>query len=306
MQNSNEHRIFIPTRNQYSNSDSANTDINETKQMECDIPQMVIPENKERQNISPRCGIDHISDNQICAVDSNQELTNLVTYSKQFEDDIDPGYTYSYMVDKLKRNPEDMIDQITFSEDEEDPNHAIPSKKDKMTTELHDNELKNICDLYEEDASMTKYTGTKNEIDERKEIPVPFPITPTDVLLEAGIIDDIINDKIMIKANSMIGTLDLDNIIFTFNKIPFGYIDDVIGKIDEPFYVVKYFPNINKISLNLNPGQSTFNVKEKSKYVEKNDSLRKDVTHLMLLMKKCQKMKWNFQMMKKKWREELK
>jgi rRNA processing protein Gar1 len=82
-------------------------------------------------------------------------------------------------------------------------------------------------------------------LDERKEIPIPFEITSSDALLEAGIIYDIIDNKTMIKANSMIGTLDLDNILFTINKIPFGYIDDVIGKIDEPYYILKNFLNIN-------------------------------------------------------------
>lgn len=276
MQNSNEHRILITASNQYSNSHSANSNNNETKQMECDIPHMVIPENKERQELSVRCGVDNISNFQNSTTDATKIITNSnQSNTKSYEED--NGYTYSYMVDKLKRNPEDMIDQITFSEDEPEANIPIAKgiKEKNMTGDFRHSELKNICDLYEEDASMTKYTGTKNEMDDRKEIPVPFEITPSDILLEVGIIDDIIDDKIMIKANTMIGTLDLDNIIFTINKIPFGYIDDVIGKIDEAVYVVKYFPNINILSLNLKQGQSTFNVKDKSKYVEQRQLLKK-------------------------------
>ena len=42
------------------------------------------------------------------------------------------------------------------------------------------------------------------------------------------------------------GVLDLDNLVFNTNGINFGYIDDVIGKVDTPYYVVKFFPDIEK------------------------------------------------------------
>jgi rRNA processing protein Gar1 len=268
MQNLNEHRVLISFSNQHSNSDSANSYNDQIRQMECVIPNVAVPENKERQDLPSGCRVDNISNSQNCGVNPTAGLEN-----QTFQDE-EQGYTYSYMIDKMKRNPEEMIDQITFSDDEEDNTH-MPARKEKMTSEVRENELKNICDLYEEDASMTKYTGTKNEIDTRKEIPIPFQLTKNDILLDSGIIDDIIDDKVIIKANTMNGTLDLDNILFTINKIAIGFLDDVLGKIDEPVYIIKLFPNMDVTSLNLLPGQSVYNVKDKSKYVERNQLYKK-------------------------------
>jgi len=268
MQNLNEHRVLIPTSNQHPNSYSTDPNNDQISQMECVIPNMAVPENQEKQDLSSGRRIDNISYIQNCEIDSSAGLD-----MKNVQDE-QQGYSYSYMIDKLKMNPEEMIDQIIFSDDEEDTS-KLPSKHQKMTAEVHEHELKNICDLYEEDASMTKYTGTKNEIESRKEIPIPFQLTPSDILLDSGVIDDIIEDKVIVRANSMNGTLDLDNIIFTVNKIAFGYLDDVIGKIDEPVYVIRLFPNINITSLNFLPGQSVYNVKEKSKYVERNQLSKK-------------------------------
>lgn len=272
MQNQNEHRIFLTVSNQHPDSYSHNPNSNQISKVESDIPNMVVSEGEEGQNLSSGFRADNISNLQNSKVNLTEGRVNNISH--QIISEEENGYTFSFMEDKLKRNPEEMIDQITFSDDEEDP-VKIPRMKEVISAEMHDNESRVIYDLYEEDASMTKYTGTKNELDKRKEIPIPLALTPSDVLIEAGMIDDLIDDRIIIKANSFNGILDLDNIIFTINKIAFGYIDDVIGKIDQPVYIVRNFPNVNISSLNLNHGQSIYNVKDKSKYVGQKQLLRK-------------------------------
>ena len=43
-------------------------------------------------------------------------------------------------------------------------------------------------------------------------------------------------------ADIFMGTLDLDSIILNSNKIIIGYVDDVFGSINQPFYLIKFYP----------------------------------------------------------------
>jgi rRNA processing protein Gar1 len=67
--------------------------------------------------------------------------------------------------------------------------------------------------------------------------------------------------------NTLNGILDLDNIIFNENKIAVGYLDDVIGKVDSPCYIIKLFPDLQPSSINLVSGKSVFFVKTKGKQI---------------------------------------
>jgi rRNA processing protein Gar1 len=99
---------------------------------------------------------------------------------------------------------------------------------------------------------------------------VPFDLTSEDVLVEAGMIEDVFEDKVIMRANIFNGILDLDNILFNENKFPVGYLDDVIGKVESPYYVIRFFPNYTQESrekMNLLSGKSIFFVKSRSKQI---------------------------------------
>ena len=44
--------------------------------------------------------------------------------------------------------------------------------------------------------------------------------------------------------NNISKVLNLDNIIFLQNRQYIGFIDDVVGKIDSPIYVIKIYPKL--------------------------------------------------------------
>ena len=146
-----------------------------------------------------------------------------------------------------------MMDEITFSEDEEDPNEK---QKFILNDQNYNDEMSKINQLYEQNAeegvdegTMNTYTGTRHEIInelERKDFPIPFEINNEDKFEECGKIKNIVENKILMCAinNNISKILNLDNIIFLSNKQNLGFIDDVIGKIDNPIYVIKIYPKL--------------------------------------------------------------
>ena len=159
--------------------------------------------------------------------------------------------------DESINNIDKMLDDVNFSEDEEE------KEKTKLDEKTYLEELKKIKKLYEnpeeDDTGMNSYTGTKNEIidSDRKELPIPFQINDNDVFTLCGYVTDIVEGKILMKSqNNSINNkvINLDNIIFNINKIPIGFIDDVMGQIDYPIYIIRIYPNLidQKIKININ------------------------------------------------------
>ena len=146
-----------------------------------------------------------------------------------------------------------MMDEITFSDDEEDQNNK---QKFTLNEKNYKDEMSKISKLYEQageegvdEGTMNTYTGTRHEIInelERKDFPVPFVINIDDKFEECGKIKNIVENKILMAGinNNILQILNLDNIIFLSNKQYIGFIDDVIGQIDNPIYVIKIYPNL--------------------------------------------------------------
>jgi rRNA processing protein Gar1 len=252
MQNTNEHRNIITISDQHTNSNCNNQTPNQLGQMENDVFPMVLGENKKGETLQ------------------NGYFSDRLPYCQNYEIMLEENMTRNDIIEQIKKT-DDLLDDICLS-DEEEPIQKLNS--DKMISQSEYNqEIKKISELYEEDESMNKYTGTKNEQEIRKEIPMSFELTNSDELLEAGMIEDIFQDKIIIRANIFNGILDLDNIMFNENKFPVGYLDDVIGKVESPYYVVKLFPNLTEESKQNNglfPGKSIFFAKTRSKQVVPN------------------------------------
>jgi len=146
-----------------------------------------------------------------------------------------------------------MMDEITFSEDEDDENNK---QKFILDDKNYNDEMSKINKLYEQngeegvdEGTMNIYTGTRHEIInelERKDFPIPYEINNEDKFEECGIVKNIVENKILMSAinNNVSRILNLDNIIFLSDKQYLGFIDDVIGKIDNPIYVIKVFPKL--------------------------------------------------------------
>ena len=169
---------------------------------------------------------------------------------------------YEYNINKVTKNDtinhiEQMLDDVNFSDEEN--NKMILDEKTYLE------EFKKIKKLYEnpleedDTGTMNTYTGTKNEIidSERKELPIPYEINENDLFTLCGIILNIVEGKILMKPqnnNSENKIINLDNIIFNKNKKPIGFIDDVMGQIDNPIYIIRIYPNLidEKFKFNIN------------------------------------------------------
>ena len=146
-----------------------------------------------------------------------------------------------------------MMDEITFSDDEDEQNNK---QKFTLDQKNYDEEMSKINKLYEQnieegvdEGTMNTYTGTKHEIIneiERKDYPIPYEINNNDKFEECGYIKNIVENKILMNAinNNISHVLNLDNIIYMSNKQYLGFIDDVIGQIDNPIYVLKIYPKL--------------------------------------------------------------
>ena len=163
-----------------------------------------------------------------------------------------------------------MMDEIDFSDSDDD------EKKEKKEFILDDktytSEMSKINKLYEQnqeegvdDGTMNKYTGTRHEIineKERKDYPPPFEVAIEDKFEECGTVKNIIENEILMTCinNNVLKVLNLDNIIFLSDKTCIGFIDDVIGQINNPVYAIKLYPNLieQKIIEKINIGDKLF------------------------------------------------
>ena len=188
---------------------------------------------------------------------------------KQSNDDIimkDENIPYSKKMEILDK----MMDEITFSDSEDDEKKE---KKDFILDEkTYTSEMSKINKLYEQnqeegvdEGTMNKYTGTRHEIineKERKDYPAPFEVLNEDKFEECGTVKNIIENEILMTGinNNVLKVLNLDNIIFLSNKTCLGFIDDVIGQIDNPVYAIKIYPELveQKIMEKISVGDKLF------------------------------------------------
>ncbi|TKR61889.1 hypothetical protein L596_028940 [Steinernema carpocapsae] len=89
-----------------------------------------------------------------------------------------------------------------------------------------------------EDA-MTKTAGSV------KDMKVPEAIN----MMTFGYVDKIINRQLIVKKILDVGTLDLDTVVFNDHREPIGKIEDVIGPVVDPLYVVVPFGGVNAFNV---------------------------------------------------------
>ena len=179
-------------------------------------------------------------------IDTNKNNNNEDLIMKEEEED-----SHRKKMEMLDK----MMDEITFSDDDDDEEQ---NKKQQFVLDQknYDEEMSKINKLYEQnieegvdEGTMNIYTGTRHEIineKERKDFPIPYEINSDDKFEECGYIKNIVENKILMNAinNNISKILNLDNIIYMSNKQYLGFIDDVIGQIDSPIYVIKLYPKL--------------------------------------------------------------
>jgi H/ACA ribonucleoprotein complex non-core subunit NAF1 len=174
-----------------------------------------------------------------------------------------------------------MIADISFSDSENEDQKGDNKQPFVLDENNYKNEMSKINKLYEQnqeegvdDGTMNKYTGTRHEIvneKERKDYPIPFEVTLDDKFEECGIVKNIIDNEILMAGinNNVLKVLNLDNIIFLSDKKYLGFIDDVIGQIDNPIYAIKIYPNLleEKINEKIKPGDKLYFCSNRAKVV---------------------------------------
>jgi H/ACA ribonucleoprotein complex non-core subunit NAF1 len=234
-------------------------------------------------------------DNQVRIPDGlpDSQLHSLVQTKSAQEENLPPGHNFANLRDnkatenniqidtnqdcnmngfilefnKSSKLIDDEIDNISLSSEEDFKGQPKPN----LDVESYEKETIKIGELYmneDNDESMNKYIGTKNELSDVKVIPIVFPLEEGFNFLVAGyVMNKSYEGKFAILAETANGVLNLDNIIFNQNKLPVGYVDDVLGKIDSPLYVIKFFPDYSG-NTDLK-GEKLYVVKEKAKFVDK-------------------------------------
>jgi H/ACA ribonucleoprotein complex non-core subunit NAF1 len=151
---------------------------------------------------------------------------------------------------------EEMLNDIDLSSDEDD----------NVDVDDGCNKKKNIYD--EDDEPVNTYMKTKNEIEEYHSFPDKISIKEFHQIGIIGLIFNIdsIKRTLTVKSNTKNIILDLDNLIFNTNNLCIGFIDDLIGKIEEPYYIIKLYPDINISIFQLN--EELFFIQNQCKYID--------------------------------------
>ncbi len=141
---------------------------------------------------------------------------------------------------------------ISFSSDSEqgDKEH----KETKAKTEVKPEEAKTKDQVMgepgkeddDDPSSSSKFrTAHEEEPDEfydESTVPKVQELAATDVLVIIGTVDGVLEDKCIVKADLSIGTVDLDNVIYTDKRQCVGFIEDVFGPVNQPLYCVHNYP----------------------------------------------------------------
>lgn len=230
-----EHRIHFTNNNQDTIGDNNHTNGVEISTMEHNILQMDLQKNKEGEDNVNRYFVHNVPNNQTSIENIQYNNINSQLEDVEFSDEEETGILNEYM------------------------------KETEKVTKMYGDE---------EEELPAKYMPSKHEILERSEIPQPFEINENDQVAIIGNVDSIQFNQALVRANINEGILDLDNIAFNSNHIALGFIDDVIGNVEDPIYLVRFFPNIKAEEL-IREGEELFYVKTKAKQIIKAELLRK-------------------------------
>lgn len=174
----------------------------------------IVP-NKEEHNLF-QMDSESIENKQIV---SNGPSINTISSIK------DPS-AYSALYQKL--------DEIGLSDSEDENINDVDLEK----------QHNQIAKAYEEGEDEGKYFGTKNEKLEY-EIPVLSKITENSKIDLLGYVESVIDGSLLVKKVGSSNLIELDSTVFSKNMIAIGFISDIIGNIEDPYYVVSLVEKVD-------------------------------------------------------------
>ena len=213
----NEHTNYFPNNCQYTISSTNNQTNDFFSQNQCKIYEMDSGYDKDKQAILPG------------------HSNNLVS--------IPP--TNKPHIEKLDRD----LDMIDISDSE---NEDVNFNKAEIKKEEYDNYVNKINNYYiEDDDEINGYIPSKNEMMDIEEEPQKQVLNEKSYLKEVGGIFSIADGNILIQGVNNNEIINLNTCVFSKNKECVGFICDIIGNIDEPYYLLKVFKDVKEV-LNIN------------------------------------------------------
>lgn len=195
----------------------------------------------------------------ILPVQNEHQIPKMDTGTNQGQQTILSGYSSNLIPDtshnQVLKNIEEQLELVDISDD--DINYEINHEK------LDDNNYikhKDMIDhLYEDEGDVGSYIPTKNEMLNLPEPPKPTLLSEKSKLEELGKIITIVEDSIVIEKRSDLNIIvNLDTTVYSKGALIIGYVFDVIGNIDSPYYVIHAYVNSNKTNTNISEN-STIN-----------------------------------------------
>lgn len=177
--------------------------------------------------------------NSVLPNESKCQIYEMDTQQNKNEQTLLPGYITStvsnYENNQLFAKLENDLNLIEISDSEDDINN------EPLNEEQYLKSMDKINDFYEEEQESNSYFGTKNE-QLKIECPKPHRLNEKSKVEKLGIVSSIVDGCILIEGRANI-IINLDATVFNKNCDSIGFIFDIIGNIDFPYYVVKSFDN---------------------------------------------------------------
>lgn len=140
----------------------------------------------------------------------------------------------------------------------------MSDSENEMDYEMEHDQINKMYN--EEGDDYNNYLPTKNEKIKYDDPPVN-PITSNSKLSLLGTVDSQIDGVLLIKRSNT-KLVDLDTTCY--NKVfnPIGFVLDIIGKVDDPTYLIKSFSTTNEAFNNLTTDEQIFFDETKSGFVD--------------------------------------
>ena len=84
----------------------------------------------------------------------------------------------------------------------------------------------------------------KNKIEPK--FPPPQEVNAGTKLLEVGRVIQKVAELLIVEANCCVNLVDLDNWLFNENRECLGFVIDIFGRVDHPYYAIKLLESVEK------------------------------------------------------------
>ena len=223
-------------------------------------------------NINQHTGSHNISKNCNISNQTKHDIHSMDIEPSKEEQNIFNGHSANDLHTIQDNNPfykiEEKLNLIQISDDEDDVNfNDINNNTKKIDNETYNIESAKIEKLYEknfdEETGPSSYYPTKNEhttydiplkeIEKLKNLSYFNSLNDYN-LINIGSVESIIDKQIIVKKNPYKEMVNLDSIVIIKNSndtnnsskyLPIGFVYDIIGNIEDPYYVVNFLNGLD-------------------------------------------------------------